>query len=96
LVVQVCASTGAVVWVVAGGIVVVTSATGGVVFCVQPARRTAAIQMTRSSIVFLSILKIGCNYNKPDGDYEKICTIRFDKEKVLRCFMRARYVSIKS
>jgi len=92
-VVQACASTGTVVTVVAGGIAVVTSATGGGVFCVQPARKTAAMQRRRSIIVFLSILKIGCNCYKPDGDYEKICTIRFDKEKVLRCFMRARQVT---
>ena len=64
---QVCASTGIVV-AVAGGIVVVTGAGGGV--CeIQPARKTAAMQKKMSIIVFLSILKIGCNYIKPDGDY---------------------------
>jgi hypothetical protein len=56
--------------VVSGGSAVVTSATGGGVFCVQPARKTAAMQTRRSSIVFLSILKISRNNDKPDGDYK--------------------------
>ncbi|MEI7649007.1 MAG: hypothetical protein WCJ47_04775, partial [Methanomicrobiales archaeon] len=67
LVVQVCASKGDIV-AVAGGIVVVTGATGGGVCEIQPASKTAAMQKKISMIVFLSILKIGCNYNKPDGD----------------------------
>ena len=63
---QVYESTGTIV-VVAGGIVVVTGAGGGV--CeIQPARKTAIMQKKMSIIVFLSILKIGCNYIKPDGD----------------------------
>jgi len=67
LVVQVCASKGDIV-AVAGGIVVVTGVTGGGVWEIQPASKTAAMQKKMSMIVFLSILKIGCNYNKPDGD----------------------------
>ena len=51
---------------VAVGIVLVTGAGGGV--CeIQPASKTAAMQKKMSRIIFLSILKIGCNYIK-DGD----------------------------
>jgi hypothetical protein len=55
-VVQVCASTGTIV-AVTGGIVVVTGATGGGLFCVQPARKTAAMQIRKMMSVFLSIIK---------------------------------------
>jgi hypothetical protein len=67
---------------VAGGIVVVSGAGGGV--CeIQPASKTAAMQKKMSMIVFLSILKIGCNYIKPDGDCRDYH--RFDRiEKRIR------------
>jgi hypothetical protein len=68
--VQACGSRGTVVTAVTG-IVVFTSATGGEVCVVQPARKTAAMQRRRRNNVFLSILKIGCNYNKPYGDCGK-------------------------
>jgi hypothetical protein len=57
---------------VTGGIGVATGVTGTGACDVQPARRTAAMQMTRSMIVFLSILKIGGINNKPDGDHENV------------------------
>jgi hypothetical protein len=63
---------GAAITVARGG-AVVTGATGGAVCDMQPARKTAAMQRKMSIIVFLSILKIGCNYNKPDGDKKRDC-----------------------
>lgn len=54
-VVQDCASTGAVVRTVTGGRGVVTAVTGEGVCDVQPAKRTAAMQMTTSASAFLSI-----------------------------------------
>jgi hypothetical protein len=86
--VQLCASTGTIV-TGAVGIAVVTGAGGGV--CeIQPASKTAAMQKKMSMIVFLSILKIGCNYNKLDGDcrdYHRVKKNR--KEDENRIFLPA-------